>query len=107
MTWVKFSLVRRSNKIVSLDLAPFGEKVENHCCTIFNHPVVGKIKSLRLKSQQPTIISELQLNLQKHVNTGCGSVNKISMKRKKLLQDKFDQTINLDLMINSDLFLTD
>jgi len=30
LTCVKISLVRLSNKVVSLDLAPFSEKVENH-----------------------------------------------------------------------------
>jgi len=34
MTCVKISLLRFSNKTVSLDLAPFNEKVENHCYII-------------------------------------------------------------------------
>ena len=53
---------------------------------------------------KPIITTELQLNLQKHVNICCCSFIKISMKKKTLLQGNFDLTINFDLMINFDFF---
>jgi len=51
------------------------------------------------------IITELQLNLQSHINICCCSFNKILIKREKaVLQENFDSTINFDLMINFDFF---
>jgi len=61
-----------------------------------NRPAVGKTTLLRQKSQQPLILTELQQNWQKLINICC-SFNKISMNRKKtVLQEKFDPTINFD-----------
>jgi len=36
------------------------------------------------RSRSKPVITELQLNLQKHINMCCCSFNKVSMKRKKL-----------------------
>jgi len=38
LTCVKISLVRLSDKVGSLHLAPFSEKVENHSFTLFCRP---------------------------------------------------------------------
>jgi len=60
---------------------------------------VGKTTLLRQKSQQAHFsITELQLNLQKHVTICCFSFNKISINRKKtVLQENFDLMISFDI----------
>jgi len=45
---------------------------------------------------KPTIIRELQLNMQKHINICCFSFNKVSMNKKTLQQENFDLMINFD-----------
>jgi len=68
-----------------------------------NRPAVGKTTLLRQKSQQPLILTELQQNWQKLINICC-SFNKISMNRKKtVLQEKFDPTINFDFFLPNNL----
>jgi len=59
-----------------------------------------------VRNRNKTInITELQLNLQKYDNVCYCGFNEISIKRKKtVLQEKFDPTMNFDLMINLDVF---
>ena len=62
-----------------------------------NSIITSEVKSI--------IITELQLNLQKHINICCCSFSWVSMKWKKtVLQENFDLTKNFDLMINFDFF---
>jgi len=42
--------------------------------------------------------------MQKRINICCYSFNKISNRKKTVLQEKFDQTMNFDLTINFDFF---
>ena len=52
---------------------------------IFNCPVVSKKQYYHIKNcNKLVIITELQQNMQKHINVCCCSFNKISIKRKKL-----------------------
>jgi len=53
---------------------------------------------------KPTVTTELQLNLQEHINICCCSFNKVSIKRKTLMEENFDLTIIFDLTINFDFF---
>ena len=71
---------------------------------LFNRLVVGKHHCYAWSRNKPTIITELQPTLQKHIYICC-SFNKVSMKRKNTLrQENFDLTIDFDLMINFDFF---
>jgi len=63
---------------------------------LFNRPVKGMQHYYARSCNKPTIITKLQLNLQKHINICCCSFNKVSMKKKKLLQENFDLMINFD-----------
>jgi len=65
---------------------------------------VGKTGLLHLNRNKPIIITELQLNLQKYINICCCSFKNIDKEKKTALQEKFDSTINFDLMINFDFF---
>jgi len=47
----KISLVRLSNKVVSLNLAPFSEKVENHWCRLWR----GVVTAHSCWSPTPTV----------------------------------------------------
>ena len=78
----------------------FSNHQTNYCKTTFlaltclsyiliNRPVVAKTALLPKKSQKPTIITVLQVNLQKRSNNCCCSFNKVSMKRKNSAARKF------------------
>jgi len=69
-----------------------------------NRPVVGKQHCHIRNCNKPFIITELQLNLQKHIDICCCTLNEISIEKKTALQEKFDPTTNFDLMINFDFF---
>ena len=66
------------------------------CYILFNRPVVGKTALLRQKSQQTHYYYRIATKLQKHIKSCCCSFNKVPMKKKTLLQENFDLTINFE-----------
>jgi len=65
---------------------------------IFNRRVVGKTTLYYGRScSKPIITTELQQNLQKHINICCCGFKKILIKRKNYTAKKFNSMINCDL----------
>jgi len=58
------------------------------CYILFNRPVVGKQHYYARSCNKPTVTTELQPNLQKHITICCCSFNKVLMKKKKLCRKK-------------------
>jgi len=57
---------------------------------------------------KPIIISELQLNLKRHIYITINAASINTEKRNKaVLQEKFDVTMNFDMMIHFCSFLTE
>jgi len=63
LTCVKISLQRLSNKVVSLNLAPFSEMVENHCFRLRENKSFtqeGQLESMEASEDRRTICDRLR-----------------------------------------------
>ena len=58
LTCVKIFLVQHSNKAVSLDLAPFSEKVDNHCSRAAFSKLLSKSYVCQNKAKLCTNVSK-------------------------------------------------
>jgi len=72
--------VRLSNKVVSLDLAPFSDKVSNHWCKTLS------IEEPRIDDESPTLmLNRVYISLRKHPQ--------VLFKMEWLKQDSFKQSV--------------